>query len=158
MPAFEEQNLNTIPTNVGIGEVWDTSPYAVKSYLNYADGLKIGYFVQNKANVISNLDATATPVIVGVVKRDIAGYLESDTLQKGMPYPHQLANIVNFGGVSVATVAGLTIADGDKVYVVNSGADAGKATNVSTSNIAVDAIFQHAVEGGWKIMIKNYIS
>jgi hypothetical protein len=158
MPAFENQNLQSIPTNVGIGEVWATSPYAVKSYPNYADGLKIGYFVQNKNGVISNLDGTATPKIVGVVKRDIAGYLESDTLQKGLPYPHHLADIVNFGGVSVATVAGLTIADGDPVYIINSGADAGKATNVASGNIAVNAIFQHAVEGGWKIAITQYIS
>ncbi|MDR0579528.1 MAG: hypothetical protein LBG21_02885 [Campylobacteraceae bacterium] len=158
MGAFANQNLETIPANAGIGEVFTASPYAVKTFNNYDDGLKVGYFVQDKAGVISSLDGTSTPNIVGVVKRDIAGYLESDTIQKNLPYPKQVVDIVNFGGVSVATIDGATITDGDLVYVVNSGDNAGKATNVATSNIAVNAIFQHAVDGGWKIVIKNYIS
>jgi hypothetical protein len=53
-------------------------------------------------------------------------------------------SLVTKGSVAMTVVAAVTVAPGEPAYVVASGADAGKVTNVSTSNIATGAVFGSA--------------
>ncbi len=52
--------------------------------------------------------------------------------------------LITKGSVAMTVVTAVTVAAGEPAYVVATGADAGKVTNVSTSNIATGAVFGSA--------------
>jgi len=52
--------------------------------------------------------------------------------------------LVTKGSMAMTVVTAVTVAAGEAVYIVASGADAGKVTNVLTSNIATGAVFGSA--------------
>ncbi len=52
--------------------------------------------------------------------------------------------LVTKGSVAMVVVTAVTVAPGEPCYVVASGADAGKVTNVATDNIATGAVFGSA--------------
>jgi len=53
-------------------------------------------------------------------------------------------SLVTKGSVAMTVVTAVTVAAGEDAYVVATGGDAGKVTNVSTSNIATGAVFGSA--------------
>lgn len=144
--------------NVDGGELLTTSPYGVTAYTSYQDNLNVGRIAQMKAGVVSNLDATATPDLVGVVLRQIGSSLEDGTALSGV----SSVDVCDFGRATVYTATGAVPTAGSAVYVINAvGDDAGKVTQDSgaTGAVAVtDAVFYKEVKSGvWTITLKKYM-
>lgn len=144
--------------NVDGGELQTTSSYGVTAYTSYQDNLNVGRFAQMKAGVVSNLDATATPDLVGVVLRDIGGALEDGTALSGV----SAVDVCDFGRVTVYAATGAAPTVGSAVYVINAvGVDAGKVTQNSEATGAVavtDAVFYKEIKSGvWTITLKKYM-
>jgi len=158
--AFNSTVLDIIPDLMS-GEFIAASPYNCSAFEVWEEGLVPGRFVKYDAGSIDLLDASATPVIAGVVRRKIASALENATYTKLGIAPDQVAEIVNFGFVTVDVPTGVTPAKFGQVYAVNAtGANAGKATTVSASNVAVPGcVFWEAKRPGtWLVLIPKYLT
>lgn len=158
--AFNSTVLDIIPDLMS-GEFIAASPYNCSAFEVWEEGLVPGRFVKYDAGSIDLLDASATPVIAGVVRRKIASALENVTYTKLGIAPDQVAEIVNFGFVTVDVPTGVTPAKFGQVYAVNAtGANAGKATTVSASNVAVPGcVFWEAKRPGtWLVLIPKYLT
>ena len=124
--------------------------------VTFEKGLIAGRFAKLDTGSIDNLDNSATPVIAGVVLRDIANPIEdlstfnTDNAVK-IEYMRQ-------GLCTVEVVTGDTPAFGGTVYAHNdvaSATDYGKATTTSTNNVAVDAEFiEEIATNVWLIRLK----
>lgn len=158
--AFNDTVLTAIPDLVA-GEFIAASPYNCSAFEVWEEGLVPGRFVKYDAGSIDLLDTSATPVIAGVVRRKIASALENTTYTKLGIAPDQVAEIVNFGFVTVEVLAGDTPARFQQVYAVNTaGANLGKATEVSTSNAIVPGcVFWEAKAANtWLVLIPQYLT
>lgn len=158
--AFNSTVLDIIPDLMS-GEFIAASPYNCSAFEVWEEGLVPGRFVKYDAGSIDLLDASATPVIAGVVRRKIASALENVTYTKLGIAPDQVAEVVNFGFVTVDVPTGVTPAKFGQVYAVNAtGANAGKATTVSASNVAVPGcVFWEAKRPGtWLVLIPKYLT
>jgi len=138
---------------VGSGEILGTAG-VVTSYNTFEEGLKGGLFSKYANGGVELVDGSATPVIAGVVKREVTSAIEN-----GGTYTSEnniYADIIESGLVTVEVVAGLTIDKFEPVYVSNGGdANDGKATNVSTDNATVDGYFYQEVSANvWAIRLK----
>lgn len=143
------------------GEFIAASPYNCSAFDVWEEGLVPGRFVKYDAGSIDLLDTSATPVIAGVVRRKISSALENLTYTKLGIAPDQVAEIVNFGFVSVEVLAGDTPARFQQVYAVNTaGANLGKATETATSNAIVPGcVFWEAKRPGtWLVLIPKYLT
>lgn len=158
--AFQNTVLDIIP-DLMPGEFIAASPYNCSAFDVWEEGLVPGRFAKYDTGSIDLLDASATPVIAGVVRRKISSAIENATYTKLGIAPDQVAEIVNFGFVSVEIPTGVTPAKYGQVYAVNvAGADIGKATTVSTSNVAVPgAVFWEPKRPGtWLVLIPQYLT
>lgn len=158
--AFNEAVVTT-PPDLMPGEFIAASPYNCSAFDVWEEGLVPGRFVKYDAGSIDLLDTSATPVIAGVVRRKISSALENLTYTKLGIAPDQVAEIVNFGFVSVEVLAGDTPARFQQVYAVNTaGANLGKATETATSNAIVPGcVFWEAKRPGtWLVLIPKYLT
>lgn len=160
--AFANTVLEQIPDLVA-GEFIAASPYNCSAFEVFEEGLIPGRFAKFDTGSIDNLDNSATPVIAGVVRRKIASALENDTYTKLGIAPDQVAEVINFGFATVEVPAGVTPAKFGQVYAVNaagSGVDFGKATTVSTNNVAVPGcVFWEAKAANvWLVLIPAYLT
>lgn len=158
--AFNDTVLTAIPDLVA-GEFIAASPYNCSAFEVWEEGLVPGRFVKYDAGSIDLLDTSATPVIAGVVRRKIASALENATYTKLGIAPDQVAEIVNFGFVTVEVLAGDTPTRFQQVYAVNTaGANLGKATEVSTNNAIVPGcVFWEAKAANtWLVLIPQYLT
>lgn len=120
------------PKQVGGGERFGNNNI-VLSQSTFEDGLVVGRFAKLDAGSIDNIDASVTPVVAGVVLRNVtnpiedAGVVDADLFDK--------VDIIRSGLVSVDVVTGNTPAAFGAVFVNNQAtADAGKATTVDDVN------------------------
>lgn len=93
--------------------------------------LLAGTFVAVNADGGVRPIAANTDLIHGIVVRDIYG--------DGAP-KEKTVNVGHFGygdEVAALAVSGITFTRGDKVYIVESGADAGKVTNVAAGGVDI---------------------
>lgn len=135
--AFNETVLANQP-DLGAGEVIAASPHNVSAFEVWEEGLVPGNFVKFDTGSIDLLDVSATPKIAGVVRRKIASAMENATYTKLGIAPDQVAEVVNFGFVTVNVPSGVTPAKYGQVYACNiAGVDIGKATTVATDNVVV---------------------
>ena len=151
--AFGSTRVDEIG-KVGAGEIIGT-PGVVSSYNTFEANLKGGLFAKYVSGGVELIDGSATPVIAGVVKRDITGAIEDSGLYTADNNIY--ADVVESGLVTVDVVTGLTIAKFEPVYVSNQGdANDGKATNASTAgNVLVDGYFYQEVDTNvWSIRLK----
>lgn len=158
--AFDNTVLTAIP-DLMPGEFIAASPYNCSAFDVWEEGLVPGRFCKYEAGSIDLLDASATPVIAGVVRRKISSAIENATYTKLGIAPDQVAEVVNFGFVSVEIPTGVTPARFGQVYAVNAaGADIGKATTVSAGNVVVPgAVFWEGKRpGSWLILIPKYLT
>lgn len=158
--AFNEAVVTT-PPDLMPGEFIAASPYNCSAFDVWEEGLVPGRFVKYDAGSIDLLDTSATPVIAGVVRRKISSALENLTYTKLGIAPDQVAEIVNFGLVSVEVLAGDTPARFQQVYAVNTaGANLGKATETATNNAIVPGcVFWEAKRPGtWLVLIPKYLT
>lgn len=158
--AFNEAVVTT-PPDLMPGEFIAASPYNCSAFDVWEEGLVPGRFVKYDTGSIDLLDTSATPVIAGVVRRKISSALENLTYTKLGIAPDQVAEIVNFGFVSVEVLAGDTPARFQQVYAVNTaGATLGQATETATNNVAVPGcVFWEAKRPGtWLVLIPKYLT
>lgn len=158
--AFANTVLETLP-DLGPGEVIAASPHNVSAFDVWEEGLIPGRFVKYDAGSIDLLDTSATPVIAGVVRRKIASALENATYTKLGIAPDQVAEVVNFGFVTVEVLAGDTPAKYQQVYAVNTaGANLGKATETATNNVAVPGcvFWEPKAANVWLVLVPKYLT
>ena len=151
----------TTPPDLMPGEFIASSPYNCSAFNVWEEGLVPGRFVKHDAGSIDLLDTSATPIIAGVVRRKISSALENLNYTKLGIAPDQVAEIVNFGFVSVEVVAGETPGRYQQVYAVNTaGANLGKASRVATGNVAVPGcVFWEAKRPNcWLVIIPRYLT
>lgn len=124
--------------NVAGGERYGANIIALTA-TTFEDQLKYGRFAKLDTGSIDNMDGSATPVIAGVVLRNVANVVEDgdvidSTLYEQMEYLRQ-------GICTVDVKTGETPALFDRVYVSNAGdANDGLATATNTDE-AVNAEF-----------------
>ena len=155
--AFTSHNFTEI-ANVGAGVLNPTLPHKISTYtVNYNSPLTIGRIAQIKSGKLANLDATATPVIAGLILESVANPMENGNTftQAGDASVYQV-DAVEWGLGTVDVVAGVTPAKFGKVYAVNTAAaDIGKATTVSTNNVEVKGYFNREISPNvWEIFIQ----
>ncbi|MBE0469586.1 MAG: hypothetical protein IBX55_08800 [Methyloprofundus sp.] len=151
--SFENTVLND-NLDLGAGEVIASSPYNVSSFETFEAGLVAGRFVKYDAGSIDNLDASASPLIAGIAKRNITESLDDDSNT-------QVAQVINFGFATVEVTAAATPVKYESVQVVNDAtADAGKATNAAGVGIvpAGDVVFwEQKAADVWLVRINKFI-
>lgn len=158
--AFADTVLEQVPDLVA-GEFIAASPYNCSAFEVFEEGLIPGRFAKFDTGSIDLLDTSATPVIAGVVRRKISSAIENATYTKLGIAPDQVAEVVNFGFVTVEVLAGDTPAKYQQVYAVNTaGANLGKATETATSNAIVPgAVFWEAKAADvWLVLIPAYLT
>jgi len=158
--AFNEAVVTAIP-DLMPGEFIAASPYNCSAFEIWEEGLVPGRFAKFDGGSIDLLDASVTPVIAGVVRRKISSALENANYTKLGIAPDQVAEIVNFGFVTVEIPTGITPTRYGQVYAVNiAGSEIGKATTVVTNNVAVPGcVFWEAKRPGtWLVLIPKYLT
>lgn len=158
--AFNDTVLTAIP-DLMAGEFIAASPYNCSAFDVWEEGLIPGRFAKYDTGSIDLLDASATPVIAGVVRRKISSALENLAYTKLGIAPDQVAEIVNFGFVTVEIPDGVTPARFGQVYAVNTaGANIGKATTVAANNVAVPGcvFWEPKRPGTWLVLIPKYLT
>jgi len=117
----------------------------VLSAKTFEDSLKIGRFAKLDSGSLDNIDASATPVIAGVVTRNQARAVEDADVIDSEYYEY--AEYLRSGLITVDVVTGDTPAAFGQVYVENqTPADYGKATTTSTGNAQARAEFIEEVQ------------
>jgi len=144
---------------VGAGEIIGNVGI-VSSYNTFETGLIGGRFAKynSATDGVELIDASSTPTIAGIVKREIMGAIEDNGTYT--PENNIYADVVEGSSlVTVDVVAGLTIAKFEPVYVYNLATvagDQGKATNLTTAgNVLVDGYFYEEITTNvWSIRLK----
>jgi len=158
--AFDNTVLAAVP-DLGSGHAIAASPYNVSAFEVFEEALVPGRFVKYASGSIDLLDASATPVIAGVARRKIASALENLTYTKLGIAPDQVAEVINFGFVTVDVPTGVTPAKFGQVYAVNAaGANSGKATTVSASNVIVPGcvFWESKAANVWLVLVPQYLT
>ena len=156
MTAFNEGLTGREIEAVDAGEGFGTYPSAQSTYTTFENGIVEGRFVKLDAGSIDALDNSATPVIAGVLLRDLTGAIESNGLTD-VTYQTSV-QVIEDGYVTIDIQAAAVPTALSQVYLVNSVADSGKVTQNSafTDAIAVDAYFVREVKTGvWLIKINK---
>lgn len=156
MTAFTSTVLGDAP-GIDAGEVIASKPNNVEAYSVFEEGVTVGRFVKYDAGSIDKLDASATPVIAGVVRRKtnrVLGDVDYNAAQD------QVVEVVDFGHVTVTVTATANPTKFAPVYVSNTAdAETGKATQSSVGTLLVaGAVFWEQIKTGvWVVRLKNYL-
>lgn len=142
------------------GGIFDSSPRSVISRANgettptavkYGFGVVRGDVPGTDVKLPTN-DSTANMfegvVVQGISEHDLDGAVRNN--------PTKMLGILDWGKVWVRVPDGLTVAYGDKAYLITNGQDAGKFTNDDEDTLDVNAIFITAVDSGDIAAIKLY--
>lgn len=160
MMAFANTVLETSPA-LGSGEVIKSKPHNTEAFGTFEDGLIQGRFAKYDTGSVENLDGSATPKIVGIVRRKISGEVGVATYRTTGGITDAVAEVHTFGMVSVDVVSGDTPAKYGTVYAVNaagSGADFGKATTTATGNVDSGWVFWEQLQAGvWLVARKELV-
>lgn len=148
--AFNAAFSNDIE-NVGSGERYGNCNIILGTTV-FEDGLKIGRFAKYDTGSVDNFDGSATPLIAGIVIRDVARSVEDEGTIDATLYKQ--AQFMRWGLVTVEVKTGETPTKFGRVYVSNDGdANDGLATATS-SDVAVNAEFIEEIKTGvWLINI-----
>jgi hypothetical protein len=148
--AFATTHLDD-PQNVGAGERWGVVN-TILSTDSFEDSLRIGRFAKWDTSRLDNMDGSVTPVIAGVVLRNVANPVEDAAvvdagLQTNVEY-------IRSGLVSVRVKAGETPARFGKVYASNAGdANDGMATATNTDVVTNAEFIEEIQTGVWLIYV-----
>ena len=148
--AFNAAFSNDIE-NVGSGERYGNCNIILGTTV-FEDGLKIGRFAKYDTLSIDNMDGSGTPVLAGVIIRDVARSVEDEGTVDATLYKQ--AQFMRSGLVTVAVKTGEIPAKFGRVYVSNAGdANDGLATATS-SDVSVNAEYIEEIKTGvWLINI-----
>lgn len=136
---------------VGAGERVG-SLHTILSAIDFEDGLKVGRFAKLASGSIDNMDGSATPVIAGVVLRNVANAEEDGGTIDADLY-HQI-EYARQGLVTVQVKSGETPTRFGRVYASNAGdANDGMATATNT-DVKTNAEFIEEIRSGvWLIYV-----
>jgi len=159
--AFNNTALQSNP-DLPAGEVIKTSPHNISAFEIFENGLVEGRFCKFDNGSIDNLDASATPVIAGIVKRKITGEIGTGIYSTSGMEIDQVAEVINFGFATVSVTAAADPSKYDAVNVINAAtADAGKATDAAVASgiiSAGDVVFWELKAAGvWLVRFNKYI-
>jgi hypothetical protein len=159
--AFDNTVLQT-NADLPAGEVIKSTPHAVMAFEQFEDGLIEGRFCKFDTGQIDNLDSSSTPTIAGVVRRKITGEIGTGVYSTSGQEIDQVAEVVNFGFVTVTVTDAADPSKYDPVYTINlDSAERGKATEASGASgaLAVDnAVFwEQKADGVWLVLLKQYL-
>lgn len=148
--SFETGHLNDTQ-NVAGGERYGANIIALTA-TEFEDQLKVGRFAKLDTASIDNMDGSATPVIAGIVLRNVANVVEDGGVIDSSLY--EQIEYIRQGLVSVDVKAGETPALFDRVYVSNAGdANDGLATATNTDE-AVNGEFVYEIQDNvWMIYL-----
>ena len=151
---FTNTTLQDSP-DLPAGEVITASPYNVSAFELFEDGLIEGRFCKFDTGSIDNMDASATPVIAGIVKRKITGEIGTGIYSTSGMEIDQVAEVINFGFATVTVTGAANPSKYDQVYTVNAASvDAGKATESSAETIVKGAVFWEEKKAGvWLVRV-----
>jgi len=140
------------------GELFGGHVGNTDAFIDFEDGLNIGRFAKYDTGSLDNLDNSATPKIAGVVKRNLTGDLTKTVYDT----EDDVADLVNFGYVTVEVVDGDTPAKYGAVYAHNDSAstvDYGRATTTTTNNVeVVGADFWKEIKTNvWVVRLKTIL-
>lgn len=135
---------------IGAGEMLSDSKITL-AFTEFEDLLKIGRFAKVDAGSLDNLDSSATPVIAGVVMRNVANSVESDSVFKQSL--NSFVNVARSGLVTVEVKTGETPTVFGAVFASNAGdADDGKA--LTAAGEATNAEFVEEIQTDvWSIRL-----
>ena len=137
------------PQRTGGGERYGDN-VVVLAATTFEDGLKVGRFAKLDAGSIDNMDGSATPVIAGVVLRNVAAPVEAGSAIDATLTDH--VNYVRAGLVTVEVKEGEEPEQFDEVFADNTGATAGLA---ATAGIETGAEFiREEKPGVWLVRLK----
>lgn len=136
---------------VGAGERLGAYAIALESTV-FEDSLKVGRFAKLDTGSLDNMDGSASPVIAGVVLRNVANPVEDGAVIDADLYSQ--VSYIRQGLVTVDVKTGETPSLFDRVYVSNDGdANDGLATATNTDE-PVNAEFIMEVQTGvWLIYV-----
>jgi len=137
--------------NVAGGERYGANIIALTA-TEFEDQLKVGRFAKLDTASIDNMDGSASPVIAGIVLRNVANVVEDGGVIDATLY--EQIEYIRQGLVSVDVKAGETPALFDRVYVSNAGdANDGLATATATDE-AVNGEFIYEIQDNvWMIYL-----
>ena len=159
--AFDNTILQDNPA-LPAGEVIKASPYNVSAFDVFENGLVEGRFCKFDTGSVDNLDASAAPVIAGIVRRKITGEIGTGIYSTTGFALDQVAEVINFGFATVTVTDAATPAKYGAVNVINAAtADAGKATNAAVAAgiiSAGDVVFwEPKAAGVWLVRLNGYL-
>lgn len=145
------------------GEVIKSAPHNVSAYEVFEDGLIEGRFAKLDAGSLDLLDGSATPAIVGVVKRKITGEIGSGVYSTSGQAIDSVGEVVDFGYVTVTVTDAAVPTKLAPVYVINAAtAESGKATQDSATGAnpaAPNTVFwEEKSPGVWLVRISQYLT
>lgn len=133
----------------GPGERFGTNQI-VLAYRNFEDGLRVGRFAKLDAGRLDNMDGSATPVIAGVVLRNVANPVEDLSTVDGELF--EQVEALYEGLVTVRVKVGETPARFGLVYASNEGdADDGLATADDSDEPTGARFIEEVQPGVWLI-------
>lgn len=145
--SFDGNAVESDAEGLEIGEVITGHVNNSDAFVTFEDGLIIGRFAKYDTGSLDNLDASVTPTIAGVVKRNLTGSLKRSTYNNvgDEINTDDVAELCNFGYVTVEIKDGITPVKYEAVYAENKTVgDYGEATNIlDTSNILVPGATFH---------------
>lgn len=131
------------------GGIVDLAPIKVDTFINKETSgtMKFGYGVIRHSGNVCKLPVNGTTgdKFLGITVNNRSTEFDLE----GNIYIREKAaiGVMRYGSVYARVASGLTIAAGDKVYLIISGTDAGKFTNVSGgTTIAVNGVFDGAAD------------
>jgi len=161
--AFKTTVAAGIP-DIDAGEVIKSAPYDVQAYVDFEEGLLAGRFCQLKADVVSNMDGTATPKLVGIPRRKVTGEIAdvSAYTKIGEGYD-SVAEVIELGYATVQVATGAAPKRHTPVNVINeaSNAENGMATDAAVATGIISAgnvvFWEQKASGVWLIRFNNYL-
>lgn len=162
--AFNNTVLREI-SDLHAGEVIKSAPYDVQAYPAFEEGLIAGRFARIVGGEVKNLDGTATPKVIGIPYRKIAGEIASTATytKLGTGYD-SAAEVIEFGYATVEISAAADPKRHDAVNIVNADADAenGKATEETVKSGIIASggcvFWEPKGKGVWLIRFNKYIN
>jgi len=159
--AFKSAVLPNNP-DLPAGEVIKASPYNVSVFELFEDGLIEGRFCQFASGSINNLNASAAPIVAGVVRRKITGEVGTGIYSTTGAEVDNVAEVINFGFATVTVTDAAAPARLDPVYAINlDTAERGKATQDSAATGAEaleDVVFwEQKTAKVWLVRISKYL-
>lgn len=161
--AFKTTVAAGIP-DIGAGEVIKSAPYDVQAYEDFEEGLLAGRFCQLKDGVVSNLNGTATPKLIGIPRRKITGEIaDTSAYTKTGDGCDSVAEVIELGYTTVQVAAGAEPKRHDKVNVINEAENAenGMATDAEVASGIISAgqavFWEQKAPGVWLIRFNRYL-